>query len=158
MDKKKIDEIQCLYDNIRFLTEGSFSCNLCNKITGDHDCNGCPIYAWGFSDDTEPAKDLVKDKTDRSIDNILMWYCRDCSCNDNCEHKCLFRTQFKKYLEGDYEALTPKFEFDRWKFNRFRKNFIEESLKWLEEYVWPMTGVDHSQLSTEYKKALEDIL
>lgn len=49
-------------------------------------------------------------RSDVFIEKALKWYCLDCECNDNCDadHKCFFRQEYKRYLEGNDNALPPK--------------------------------------------------
>lgn len=51
-------------------------------------------------------------RTDAFIEKALKWYCLDCECNDNCnaDLKCFFRQEYKRYLEGNDNAVPPKFD------------------------------------------------
>lgn len=51
-------------------------------------------------------------RTDAFIEKSLKWYCLDCECNDNCnaDHKCFYRQEYKRYLEGNDNAVPPKFD------------------------------------------------
>ena len=47
MDKELISKVQELYNK----DSKSFTCKQCKTELDEHDCNGCPIYAWGHSGD-----------------------------------------------------------------------------------------------------------
>lgn len=57
------------------------------------------------------SDDIEYTRTDAFIEKALKWYCLDCECNDNCnaDHKCFFRQEYKRYLEGNDNAVPPKF-------------------------------------------------
>ena len=72
--------------------------------------DGTPDYRWlskrSCSDDVEYIR------KDAFMERTLKWYCLDCECNDNCnaDHKCFFRQEYKRYLEGNDNAVPPKFD------------------------------------------------
>jgi hypothetical protein len=89
-------------------------------------------------------------RKDVFIENALKWYCLDCECNDNCkaDYKCFFRQEYKRYLEGNNNAIPPKFNnainpdgsvTENYCYRHFirkvRDAFIEKACKWLKENI-----------------------
>lgn len=77
--------------------------------TGDMVCG----YQYKFLAENEGIENFVEyARSDTFIEKALKWYCLDCECNDNCnaDHKCFFRQEYKRYLEGNDNAVPPKFD------------------------------------------------
>jgi len=56
------------------------------------------------------AENIEYVRTDAFIEKALKWYCLDCECNGNCkDSKCFFYDQYKRYLNGETNAIPPKF-------------------------------------------------
>lgn len=98
-------------------------------------------------------------RTDTFIEKALKWYCLDCECNDNCnaDYKCFFRQEYKRYLEGNNNAIPPKFDnainpdgslTENYRYRHFirkvRDTFIEKAYEWLKthyrDYMHNPTG------------------
>lgn len=92
--------------------------------------------------------DIEYTRTDAFIEKALKWYCLDCECNDNCraEHRCFFRQEYKRYLEGNENAIPPKFKnainpdgslTDNYQYRHFIRKmqdaFIERVCEWLNK-------------------------
>ena len=105
--------------------------------------NGTHYYTEGIPFEREYVEYI---RTDAFIEKALKWYCLDCECNDNCDadHKCFFRQEYKRYLEGNDNAVPPKFDNailpdeDAAKNYRYRHYirkmqdaFIEKACNWL---------------------------
>lgn len=41
-------------------------------------------------------------------------------------------------------------------FDTATESVVEQAYKWLERYVWPMTGVDYFALTESFRKAMEE--
>ena len=65
-----------------------------------------------WSEDDVQGRNVEYVRLDAFIKKALKWYCLDCECNDNCnaDHKCFFRQEYKRYLEGNDNAVPPKFD------------------------------------------------
>ena len=92
--------------------------------------------------------DIEYVRTDAFIEKALKWYCLDCECNGNCKNtKCFFYDQYERYLNGETNAIPPKFsdriinengsvsEEYRYRhfINRMQESFIEKACEWLKE-------------------------
>ena len=85
---------------------------------------------------------------DDIIKKALKWYCLDCECNNNCKDdcNCFFKDLFKRYLEGNENALPPKIynavkpdgiETDNYTnrhlIRRIKDMIVEKAVSWLDE-------------------------
>ena len=118
-------------------------------------------------------------RTDALIEKALKWYCLDCECNDNCNanHKCFFRQEYKRYLEGAANALPPKFgnainpdggTEDNYRYRHFirkmRDYFIEKACEWLKSNLYNYAGEDDKRnivpfdnaIFHDFQKAMEE--
>lgn len=84
----------------------------------------------------EKEKSIMKEKA-------LTWYCRDCSCNDHCaaDHKCVFRTYFEDYLDGNDSCVMPKTDYDRKQFGRIKSKMIDDTEYFLRENLIPFLNI-----------------
>ena len=122
---------------------------------------------------TQSPDDIEYTRTDAFIEKALKWYCLDCECNDNCDadHKCFFRQEYKRYLEGNDNAVPPKFDNailpdeDAAKNYRYRHYirkmqdaFIEKACNWLlnnlRQYSTNALGAEY--LIEDFKKYMEE--
>lgn len=84
---------------------------------------------------------------DEIIEKALKWYCLDCECNNNCKKNCncFFKDLFKRYLEGNENALPPKIYnavkpdgtetenyYNRHLIGRIKDMFVEKAVSWLD--------------------------
>jgi len=127
--------------------------------------NEAPERIWidnldeGFwFDNPSGNKSIEYTRTDAFIEKALKWYCLDCECNDNCKDtKCFFYREYERYLNGESNALPPKFSgrildedgslSDNWRYRhiitKILDSFIEKACKWLKDnitYIHPRKG------------------
>ena len=118
-------------------------------------------------------------RKDVLIENALKWYCLDCECNDNCkaDYKCFFRQEYKRYLEGNNNAIPPKFNnsinpdgsvTENYHYRHFirkvRDTLIEKACEWIktnmDDYIYveydTVTGMPTNEAHIAYKKVVED--
>jgi len=86
-------------------------------------------------------------RTDAFIEKALKWYCLDCECNNNCnaDHKCFFRQEYKRYLEGNENACLPKFAgailnpdgstSENWRHRHFIRKMQDAFMKKAENFL-----------------------
>jgi len=100
-------------------------------------------------------------RTDAFIEKALKWYCLDCECNGNCnaDYKCFFRQEYKRYLEGNNNAIPPKFDnainpdgslTENYRYRHFirkvRDTFIEKAWGWIEDNMLSSNQQDRALL------------
>lgn len=117
------------------------------------DFDGSPINTKRIDD-----IDIEYTRTDAFIEKALKWYCLDCECNDNCKYKCAFWSFFKDYLEGNNNAIPPKFDnainpdgstTENYRYRHFiirmQDTFIEKARKWFEQMseFFDFNGIRH---------------
>lgn len=107
-------------------------------------------YQYKFLAENEGIENFVEyARSDAFIEKALKWYCLDCECNDNCnaDHKCFFRQEYKRYLEGNDNAVPPKFDnailpdenaAENYRYRHFIRKmqdaFIEKAANWLRTH------------------------
>ena len=127
------------------------------------------MLAWlekqGDKPQGKSVLEAIKEETDVEfvskdafIENALKWYCLDCECNDNCnaDYKCFFRQEYKRYLEGNNNAIPPKFDnainldgsvTENYRYRHFirkvRDAFVEKACDWMDEHCKLLTSKDY---------------
>lgn len=113
-----------------------------------HEWNNVPFKKFRYFFDKEIAENIEYIRTDAFIEKALKWYCLDYECNDNCnaDYKCFFKQEYKRYLEGNNNAIPPKFDnainpdgsvTENYRYRHFIRKvqdaFIEKAEKYLTE-------------------------
>jgi len=105
------------------------------------------LYQVPDPDDNTTIEYISKDAF---IEKALKWYCLDCECNDNCnaDYKCYFRQEYKRYLEGNNNAIPPKFDnainpdgsvTENYRYRHFIQKvqdaFVEKACEFLKDHL-----------------------
>jgi len=118
-----------------------------------------------WSEDDVQGMNAEYVRTDAFIDKALKWYCLDCECNDNCnaDHKCFFRQEYKRYLEGNDNAVPPKFDNailpdenaeKNYRYRHFIRKmqdaFIEKAVSYIQQnWIW------NTKIIEDFKKYMK---
>lgn len=124
-----------------------------------------------WSEDDVQGRNVEYVRTDALIEKALKWYCLDCECNDNCnaDHKCFFRHEYKRYLEGNDNAVPPKFDnailpdenaAKNYRYRHFIRKiqdaFIEKACEYFAPHISDNSGgYDREWIIEDFKKYIK---